>query len=149
MNENLPDTSPSVAELTRQNLQLRQQLQQTSQQITVQAQDNQEKLLKLGSELLDTYLKSKANTERFAAEKNAEYQQKELETVERLDLRDKIYKGLMLIFLISALIASTQFGVFDKLAPIISLLIGLLFKNSLISEFFTATKKRSNESEDE
>ncbi|MEZ0612373.1 hypothetical protein ACAW74_27945 [Fibrella sp. WM1] len=148
MNENPPNHATNE-ELKRQNAALMQKLHDANQQVTVQQNDSQEKLLKMGSELLDTYLKNKANTERFLAEKQAEYQHKELETVERLDFRDKIYKGLMLIFLIAALLGSTQFGVFDKLAPIISLLIGLLFKNSLISEFFTATKKRSGDIEEE
>ena len=132
MNENPPNHATNE-ELKRQNAALMQKLHVANQQVTVQQNDSQEKLLKMGSELLDTYLKNKAN----------------IETVERLDFRDKIYKGLMLVILIAALLGSTQFGVFDKLAPIISLLIGLLFKSSLISEFFTATKKRSGDIEEE
>jgi len=70
---------------------------------------------------------------------------KELVTVGILDRRDKIYKAIIILACIAALSILAVFDKASAIAPVIGVIIGLILKNNIVSEYFTGSTKKKEQ----
>lgn len=117
---------------------------QTPQQVEM---DPQEALIKIIAEYVTPMYKSnqeqKMIIQRLSIEKDAEIKNLQLMALNKLDNRDKWYKGLVIL---ACLIAMSVCAFIDKLqglSPVIGVIIGLVLKTNSISEFLTGVKGSS------
>lgn len=110
-----------------------------------------ETLIEKGGEVLMGYTQMNQETQKYSIDRQAEIEKKELEIVDKFDKRDKIYKGVLIGICILALILSAMFiKKAEVVIPVLTLIIGLLFKTNSLSDFRSLTKdkyERNNESE--
>lgn len=118
------------------------------QQVVVQP-NSQENLLKTimegGIPLVAEYMKMSNEAERYNADIDAELEKEELKIINKLDTKEKIYKGILLTICLSALIVCAIF--YEKVGviiPVLSLIIGLLFRTNSLSDYFSHAKRKLN-----
>lgn len=82
-------------------------------------------------------------------EYSKEIEKAELKAIQKLDFRDKIYKGFLIGLCIVALVTIPLFVPKSEMViPVLSLIIGLLFKSSSVSDFFAFKKSSKNETDE-
>ena len=133
--------------------QTKEELEFERQQSSVIQQNPQDKFIETlfdkGGAMFMSYLKTNAESEKYAIEKQTEYETQELKIVDNLDRRDKIFKGLLLVLSIFSLGLLAYFEKAQSIAPVIGVVIGLLLKTSSITEFFAGGKKKNNNADNE
>lgn len=152
MSENL--TPEQIQELLRQLDQQNQELEVLrQQQVVVQptTQDNLiQNLIEKGGPFVMEYMKMNAESERYAVDKDTELEKEELKIIDKLDTKEKFYKGILLFVCLTALILSALFiEKAEVVIPVLSLIIGLLFKSNTLSDFFSHAKRKLNNTDDE
>jgi Na+-transporting methylmalonyl-CoA/oxaloacetate decarboxylase beta subunit len=86
-----------------------------------------------------------SDTQRYAADKNAEIEKDELKIINKLDTKEKVYKGSLIALCVLALLLTALFVPKAEIViPVLSLIIGLLFKSSTLSDFFSHSKGKYN-----
>lgn len=142
-NELTPEQS---SELKEQLEKTKKDLETTRQQQTVVQLNPQDKfietLVEKGGELLIQYARVTAENQRYEADKEMEFKKEELRVIDKLDYREKLYKGLLIGLCIIILFITPIFvEKAEIIIPVLSLIIGLLFKSSALSDFFSFSKK--------
>ena len=101
-----------------------------------------EMLIEKGAPIVTEYLRTTYESKKHQTEKQTEYGLQELKSMDLLDRRDKIYKGILLIACIIALGVLAYFEKAQSVAPVLGVIIGLLLKNSSIGEFISGGRKK-------
>lgn len=104
-----------------------------------------------GSDFLTQYFVQSAETEKYNSDRAAELEKEELRIINKLDNKEKLYKGVLIGVCVGSLVLSAFFiEKAEVVIPVLSLVIGLLFKSSSLSEFFKHRKnKTTNKSEED
>ena len=147
-------TPEQIEELKRQLEQAKSELQVERQKQVVVQTNPQDKFLETlidkGGQIFMTYAQMSAESEKYNLDKNVELEKEELVVINKLDTKDKIYKGVMIGICVLALILSALFiEKAEVVIPVLSLIIGLLFKSNSLSEYFTHAKRKLNSNDDE
>ncbi len=133
-------------ELTKVELEKAQQ----KQQVVVQTNPQDkfiEALFDKGGQMLIDYSKMTSETQKYTIDKQTEIEKEELIIINKLDTKEKIYKGSLIGLCVMALVLSALFiPKAEVVIPVLSLIIGLLFKSNSLSDFFTHSKNKSKES---
>ena len=103
-----------------------------------------DKAIDVCAKLYEVYINKKATLDKQEIKLITEFEKQELEVVDKLDKRDKFFKGIILIVCIAGLIATAILEVATSVAPILGVIIGLILKNNAISEYFSGSTKRKN-----
>lgn len=110
-----------------------------------------ETLIEKGGQVLMGYTQMNQETQKYSIERQSEIEKEELKIVNKFDIRDKIYKGTLIGVCIVALILSAMFiEKAEVVIPVLTLIIGLLFKTNSLSDFRSLTKDKydkNNETE--
>ncbi len=102
-----------------------------------------EKAIDKAPEMIAMFYEMKASQDKMDAEQHLEMERQEIDTINKLDTKEKVYKGVLILFCTSALVFSVMY--IDKaeiIVPVLSLIIGLLFKSSTFSDFLAFRKKK-------
>lgn len=107
-----------------------------------------ETLFDKGGDIFKEWAKINADVNKYSVDKETEAHKEELRVINKLDTKEKIYKGVLIGICIATLIvASLYVDNSQAIIPVISLIIGLLFKNNTLNDFFTHSRKKdTNES---
>jgi hypothetical protein len=152
MNENLtPEEQQELLRIVKEQEKELEELrnnngvvQQSSQEFLFQV------LLEKGGPLVTEYLKINAQSNQYATDKSIELEKEELKIIDKLDTKEKYYKGILLVVCLLALIASAYLiERAEMVIPVLSLIIGLLFKSNSLSDFFSHAKRKLNNGDDE
>lgn len=149
MEDNL--TPEQVNELKNQLALTKKELEETrqKQQLVVQSNPQDkfiETLFDKGGQMLIEYSKMSAETQKYTVDKQTEIDKEELIVINKLDTKEKIYKGSLIGLCVIALVLSALFiPKAEVVIPVLSLIIGLLFKSSSLSDFFTHSKNKNKE----
>lgn len=102
-------------------------------------------LLKMLSPLLLNYAETQNDIIKHQINSDTELTKENNKLIEKLDTKEKIYKGVMILICISALLV-TAFYIpkSETIIPVLTLIIGLLFKNNSLSDFFSHKKKNTH-----
>lgn len=151
MEENL--TPEQIQELQKQLEQTKKDLELSRQNPTVVQSSSQDKLietfLEKGAAVFIETSKTSAEVQKYTADKKGELEKEELKAINKLDTKEKLYKGTLIIVCISALILSAIFiEKAEVVIPVLSLIIGLLFKSNSLSDFFSHKKNKYPEIEE-
>ncbi|XZF15876.1 hypothetical protein ACTHGU_07045 [Chitinophagaceae bacterium MMS25-I14] len=119
--------------------------------------EKQEQLLNLilekGGELFLKYSTMKIEEQRDAVAKSIEVEKEELKVLNKLDTKEKIYKGILIALCVSAIVFSSWVlpNKAEVITPVITLIIGLLLKSNSLAYFNSHSKgkKEKNDSESE
>lgn len=99
-------------------------------------------LTEKGFEALMSYWTKENETEKL----NHEYNLKDLEVINRLDRRDKIFKGVLLDICLIGLVVLSIMEKAVSVAPVLGVIIGLLLKTSSITEYKSGSNNRNDNS---
>lgn len=149
MEDNL--TPAQVKELKNQLLLTKKELEDTRQKqhpvVQTNPQDNFiEKLFDKGGQMLIEYSKMSAETQKYSVDKQIEIEKEELIVINKLDTKEKIYKGSLIGLCVVSLVLSALFiPKAEFVIPVLSLIIGLLFKSSSLSDFLAHSKNKNKE----
>ncbi len=115
--------------------------------------NNNDKTLEIivekGVPILQEHLKSTHDLKTSLLKNELELEKEEMKVIERLDLKEKIYKGILIAICLTALVISAIYiPKSEVIIPIISLVIGLLFRSSSLSDFLRHSKSKFSNSED-
>ncbi len=140
-------TPEQISDLKKQLEDTKKQLEDArNSQIVVQHNPQDqfiETLFDKGGQMFMEYMKVSTETQRYHADKDAEVEKEELKVIDSLDTKEKKYKGILIITCILALVLSALFIPKPELIiPVISLIIGLLFKSNSLSDFFSHSKSK-------
>ena len=94
------------------------------------------------------YQEKSLASDTFSLEKEADNARLELETINKLDRRDKWYKGIMLSICIGALIISAFWDKLQNISPVIGVIIGLLLKSNIISEYYAGSRGKFDDKQE-
>ncbi|MFN7910478.1 MAG: hypothetical protein ACK5QC_01560 [Bacteroidota bacterium] len=152
MSDNL--TPEQIQELLKKLEEQNQELEILRQQkVIVQpaTQDNLlQNLIEKGAPFIMEYMKMSSESERYSVDKDVELEKEELKIIDKLDTKEKFYKGILLFTCLAALILSALFiEKAEVVIPVLSLIIGLLFKSNTLSDFFSHAKRKLNNNDDE
>lgn len=147
-------TPEQIEELKRQLEQAKSELQAERQKQLIIQTNLQDKFLETlidkGGQILMTYSQMSAESARYTMDRDVELEKEELVVINKLDTKDKVYKGVMIGICVLALILSSLFiEKAEVVIPVLSLIIGLLFKSNSLSEYFTHAKRKLNSNDDE
>lgn len=131
-----------------------QEIESLKQSRIVVQQNTQENFLKviaeMGIPLVGKYLESTAEENRYNMDKEVELEKEEMKVIDKLDTKEKIYKGILLVICLTALVLSALYiEKAEVVIPVLSLIIGLLFKSNTLSDFFSHAKRKLNSPNDE
>jgi|GEM_PF-6334014 len=126
---------------------LKQQLEDLRKEKSNPKQSQQDQFIETlfdkGGDIFLEYSKLQAEKEKHNSETSNEVEKEELIIIDKLDLRDKVYKGILLCFCITSLLGAIIFiERADVIIPVISLIIGLLFKSNTVNDFFAHTNNK-------
>jgi len=96
-----------------------------------------------GGKLLMEYNNISMENQKYSIDKDSELEKEELKVIERFDIREKWFKGILLVTCLSALILTPIYT--DKAAsiiPVLSFIIGLLFRSNSLTGFYSFSKKK-------
>ncbi len=103
-----------------------------------------ETLFDKGGEILIEYTKMSSSTQKYQIDKETEIEKEELVAINKLDTKEKIYKGILIGICLFALVLIPIFiKESQMIIPVLSLVIGLLFKSNSVSDFIAFRKKTS------
>jgi len=110
--------------------------------ITINSQDKFiETLFEKGGTIFSHYTQIVAETQKHRIDRSAEFEKEELKMINKLDSKEKIYKGVLIaICILSLLIAAFFIEKAEVIIPVLSLIIGLLFKSNALSEYYSKGK---------
>jgi uncharacterized membrane protein len=102
-----------------------------------------------GVKVITNYYSSKNEADKNSLEKSIEFEKEELNVIDKMDVREKIFKGILIAICLAALIFVSMYlrDSSQAIIPVISLIIGLLFRSSSMSDFLTL-RKGSKESQE-
>lgn len=148
MEENLsPDQIKQLKEeLSSAKFEL-QDIRQKQNIVQVSSQDRfLEILFDKGGEIFKEFTKMSSETQKHVSDQELALKKEELIVITKLDTKEKIYKGILIIICISALVLSALFiEKAEAIIPVLSLIIGLLFKANSLSDFFSHKQKNIKE----
>lgn len=98
--------------------------------------------IEIVGKIYESYLQRQIESKKQHLELNSSFEKEELTTVNNLDKRDKIYKGIMLFICISALSILAVYDKASSVAPVIGVVIGLVLQNNIITDYFTGSGKK-------
>ena len=85
----------------------------------------------------------KKEADQLDSQITVELEKEEMKIIERLDKREKIYKGTLIgVCIISLLISAVFIQKAEVVIPVLSLIIGLLFKSNSLSDFLSHAKRK-------
>ena len=139
--------------------QLKTELQNTKQELALAhqqqltSQNPQDKFIEVlfdkGGEIFKEWNKNSIDVHKYSLDKETEIQKEELKIINKLDTKEKLFKGLLITFcIITLVIASFYLEKAQGIIPVLSLIIGLLFKSSTLSDFFSHSKRKREEAMD-
>lgn len=138
---------PNVNELNEEITLAKNELELNRQSSISSNLEQQDKFIELlfdkGGEIFTKYNEIVSENEKFLIEKNNIYQLEELKVVNMLDRRDKIFKGILIIVCIFLLCLLAYYEKAQSIAPVIGVIIGLLFKSNSLSDYFSSNKKKN------
>ena len=109
-----------------------------------------ELLFTVGGEFFLNMKEKQANTDSEQMKYEFELEQTKLKSIEQLDKREKNFKLVLLSLCIIALVISVAFlAKSEIIVPVISLIIGLLFKSNSFSEYLKYSSKNNSEMDGE
>ena len=109
-----------------------------------------ELLFTVGGEFFLNMKEKQANTDSEQMKYDFELEQTKLKSIEQLDKREKNFKLVLLSLCIIALVISIAFlEKSEIIVPVISLIIGLLFKSNSFSEYLKYSSKSNSETDGE
>ena len=102
-----------------------------------------EALFDKGENIFLEYRKMKKEADQLDSQITVELEKEEMKIIERLDKREKIYKGTLIgVCIISLLISAVFIQKAEVVIPVLSLIIGLLFKSNSLSDFLSHAKRK-------
>ena len=146
-------TPEEVDKIKNELIKTQEELKVAKEQQYIVQQNPQDKFLETlfdkGGEILKVHLQTNTEKEKYLLDKQTEYDKEELKTVDTLDSRDKLFKGVLLSVSIAALGLLAYFEKAQSVAPVLGVVIGLLLKTSSITDFFSGGKSKFKGSEGE
>ena len=91
------------------------------------------------------YNDSKTALQRQSSDNESVIAKQELDMLNRIDKRDKIYKALIIALCLIALIIVAFIDKLQGISPIIGVIIGLVLKSNSISEYFSASRNTNTD----
>lgn len=125
---------------------LSQKNDEYSGKLSVSAKDIEALVEQITNPILE-YFKLKSEEQDRANERSSQEDLEKLKLIDKLDTKDKLFKGVLIVVCITALLLVTALiEDSEGVTPVLSLIMGLLFKNSSLSDFFSFHKdKTTNE----
>lgn len=107
---------------------------------------NYEGVISEGIKAFQEYMIKKIEDEKHSSEIGMELEKQELQIIDKMDKREKIFKGILIVVCLVSLICVALFLTESSQAiiPVISLIIGLLFRSSSVSDFLSFKKSSKN-----
>jgi len=148
MEENL--TPEQQKNLIKQLSSTKRELEVLRNQTSVQQISAQDKfietLFEKGGEIMLQYTKMNSETQKFELEKLSEIDKQELNIINKIDTKEKLYKGVLItITIVTLVIVSIYVEKAQMIIPVISLIMGLLLKTNSVTDFIAFRKKNKNE----
>jgi hypothetical protein len=142
--------TPEQVEIQKKTSETKTILQEATIRQLIAKSNSEDKFIEVlfdkGGKLLVEYSKITSETNRYAIEKDNEFQKEELKVIDRLDTKEKIYKGVLISLCVLALVLSAMFiPKAEVIIPVLSLIIGLLFKSSSLADFFSHSKGKHDQ----
>jgi hypothetical protein len=104
-----------------------------------------ETLFDKGGDIFKEWTKVSADTHKYSIDKESEEHKEELKIINKLDTKEKLYKGILIsICIVALLVSALNFEKAEVIIPVLSLIIGLLFKSNSLMDFFTHKGKRKD-----
>jgi hypothetical protein len=108
-----------------------------------------ETLFDKGGEILIEYTKINSEIDKHQIDKKSEIEKEELTTIIKLDTKEKIFKGILIgICLLSLIIIPIFIKESQMIIPVLSLVIGLLFKSNSVTDFIAFRKKNKTDNDE-
>jgi len=150
MEENL--TPEQQKNLIEQLNSAKEELEVLRNQTKVQQLSPQDKFIETlfdkGGEIMLQFTKMNSETQKFELEKISEIEKQELDIINKIDSKEKIYKGILITFtIITLVVVSIYVEKAQMIVPVISLIIGLLFKTNSVTDFIAFRNKNKNKNE--
>lgn len=111
-----------------------------------QQEDLIKSLAQYGGPIFKDFQEQKMTVQKFEIEKDSEIKQAEFVIINKMDHRDKWYKGATILLCLIALVVVSFFDKLQGVSPIIGVIIGLVLKSNSINDFL-GTSKSSDSSE--
>lgn len=145
MSENLTDQE--INRLKSELSEAKKQLEDIRNNPTAVQLNPQDKFLEAlfdkGENIFLEYRKMKKEADQLDSQITVELEKDEMKIIERLDKREKIYKGTLIgVCIISLLISAVFIQKAEVVIPVLSLIIGLLFKSNSLSDFLSHAKRK-------
>lgn len=145
MSENLTDQE--INRLKSELSEAKKQLEDIRNNPTAVQLNPQDKFLEAlfdkGENIFLEYRKMKKEADQLDSQITVELEKEEMKIIERLDKREKIYKGTLIgVCIISLLISAVFIQKAEVVIPVLSLIIGLLFKSNSLSDFLSHAKRK-------
>ena len=145
MSENLTDQE--INRLKSELSEAKKQLEDIRNNPTAVQLNPQDKFLEAlfdkGENIFLEYRKMKKEADQLDSQITVELEKEEMKIIERLDKREKIYKGTLIgVCIISLLISAGFIQKAEVVIPVLSLIIGLLFKSNSLSDFLSHAKRK-------
>ena len=122
---------------------LSQENNEHSGKLSVSAKDIEALVEQISNPVLE-YFKLKSEEQDRANERSSQEDLEKLKLIDKLDTKDKLFKGVLIVICITALLLVTAFiEGSEGVIPVLSLIIGLLFKNSSLSDFLSFHKDKT------
>ncbi len=122
---------------------LSQKNEEYSGKLSVSAKDLEALVEQISNPILE-YFKLKSEEQDRANERSSQEDFEKLKLIDKLDTKDKLFKGVLIIICITALLLVTALiEDSEGVIPVLSLIIGLLFKNSSLSDFLSFHKDKT------
>ena len=145
MSENLTDQE--INRLKSELSEAKKQLEDIRNNPTAVQLNPQDKFLEAlfdkGENIFLEYRKMKKEADQLDSQITVEVEKEEMKIIERLDKRENIYKGTLIgVCIISLLISAVFIQKAEVVIPVLSLIIGLLFKSNSLSDFLSHAKRK-------
>lgn len=115
-------------------------------QIVAQSNSNErlfDTLLEKAAPVVMSFMKMKAEADGVNLSQEIELEKEEMVVIDKLDTKEKYFKGIMLTVCLAALLSATIFlEKAEGIIPVLSLIIGLLFKSNSLADYFTHAKHK-------
>jgi hypothetical protein len=152
MEENL--TPEQQQELLNQFKETKKELKELREQSVVQQINPQDQFIQTlfdkGGEIFIEYTKMSSETQKYEIDKASEIEKAELTTINKLDTKEKIYKGILIgICLIALVVIPIYIKESQMIIPVLSLVVGLLFKSNSVTDFISFRRKTKEENNEQ
>tara|TARA_B100000508_G_C11465630_1_gene282067 strand:- start:15881 stop:16339 length:459 start_codon:yes stop_codon:yes gene_type:complete len=148
MEKNL--TPEQQQELRNQLKETKKELKRLKEQNVAQQANPQDQFIQTlfdkGGEILIDYTKMNSETQKYEIDKASEIEKAELTTINKLDTKEKIYKGILIgICLVALVVIPIYIKESQMIIPVLSLVVGLLFKSNSVTDFISYRRKTKEE----